>query len=229
MFIVVFMIGSVVGSFLNLCAERWSYGGSCCRPRSACANCHQTIRWYDLIPIVNQLWLQQRCRFCQHRLAMDWPLEAAAGLLASSGLLLPVTWRPYWWVLSSLYYLLAVMDLRKHAILLGPFLIGGSLCVLIQCGYYHQPLHLLAALLTGGIFYSFARFTHGFGVGDCDLLVLQSGLFGWEMGLQMLAFACILCLLTYCPLRRHFTRRLPFIPYLAITALILLHYHFTML
>mgnify|MGYP004702966787 CR=1 FL=1 len=224
MFVVTFIVGSILGSFLNLCAARWFVGGSCCWPRSTCPDCHQPLRWYDLIPIINQVWLRQRCRFCQRPLALDWPLETCAGLLAASGLILPLFWQPYWWLLCGFYYLFAVMDLRQHAILLTPFLVGSSVCILLHCGYYHQPLHVLSALFSAGIFYSFASLTHSFGAGDCDFLVLQCGLFGWQIGLQILALACTLCLLTYCLLHRYLPRQIPFIPYLATATLGCLYY-----
>lgn len=226
-FSIYFIIGSVCGSFLNLCADRWFRGASCCWPRSTCNNCHQPVCWYDLIPIINQLWLCQRCRYCKCPLTVDWPLECCAGLLAISGLTLPIDQRLYWWLLCAFYYLLAVMDLRQHAILLGPFLAGSSVCVLVQYGCYHQPLQLTAALI-GGIFcYGFAYLSHGLGTGDCDFLVLQCGLFGLHFGLQLLALACGVCLLTYWPLRRYLSRQLPFIPYLVSAALWLLYYRFS--
>jgi leader peptidase (prepilin peptidase)/N-methyltransferase len=60
----VFVIGTVVGSFLNVCIARLPLEKSILWPGSRCGSCFQRIRWYDNLPVVSYLWLRGRCRTC---------------------------------------------------------------------------------------------------------------------------------------------------------------------
>jgi leader peptidase (prepilin peptidase)/N-methyltransferase len=60
----VFVLGTVVGSFLNVCIARLPLEKSILWPGSRCGNCFQRIRWYDNLPVVSYLWLRGRCRTC---------------------------------------------------------------------------------------------------------------------------------------------------------------------
>ncbi len=63
--IFVFLFGSVVGSFLNVCIYRLPKGESVVFPRSHCPVCNKTIRWYDNIPFLSYILLRGKCRFCK--------------------------------------------------------------------------------------------------------------------------------------------------------------------
>ncbi len=66
-----FVIGAVVGSFLNVCIHRWPLGQSVVRPRSRCPGCGNPIAWYDNVPLVQTgigtlvAWLRHH-RFAIH-------------------------------------------------------------------------------------------------------------------------------------------------------------------
>ena len=66
--IIVFMFGSIVGSFLNVCIHRLPRGESIVRPPSHCPDCNAVIRWYDNIPIASFLVLKGRCRSCKAKI-----------------------------------------------------------------------------------------------------------------------------------------------------------------
>ena len=59
-----FLLGALVGSFLNVCIVRWPDGGSVVRPPSRCPRCERPIRWHENVPIVGWLALRGRCRGC---------------------------------------------------------------------------------------------------------------------------------------------------------------------
>ena len=52
-----FVIGAMVGSFLNVCDHRLPLGLSVVKPRSRCPNCETPIAAYDNIPILSWLIL----------------------------------------------------------------------------------------------------------------------------------------------------------------------------
>ncbi len=69
-----FVIGSIVGSFLNVCIYRLPLHKSIIRPRSRCPHCDRLIRWYYNIPIVSYAWLRGRCAYCKERISPVYPL-----------------------------------------------------------------------------------------------------------------------------------------------------------
>ncbi|MCS7080163.1 MAG: prepilin peptidase [Chloracidobacterium sp.] len=78
-----FVLGSCVGSFLNVVIYRLPRGGSVNSPaRSYCPSCQTTIAWYDNLPIISFFILRGRCRACGARISWQYPLvELATGLL----------------------------------------------------------------------------------------------------------------------------------------------------
>ncbi len=73
------LAGLALGSFLNVCVARWPRGASVVRPRSACPTCSAAIRWHDQIPVLSWLRLRGRCRRCDARISLSYPLVEAAG------------------------------------------------------------------------------------------------------------------------------------------------------
>ena len=88
-FLYLFVLGCVVGSFLNVCIYRipqhhrlkasllgiWS-------PPSSCPRCANRIRWQDNVPIIGWLRLRGRCRNCKMRISPRYPaIELLNGLL----------------------------------------------------------------------------------------------------------------------------------------------------
>ncbi len=87
--VVLFGLGVIVGSFLNVVILRYNTGLSFLHGRSQCLTCTHTLEWYDLFPLVSFVVSRMRCRYCSTRLSPQYPLvELGLGLLfASTGLL----------------------------------------------------------------------------------------------------------------------------------------------
>ncbi len=62
--LVFFVLGSIVGSFLNVCIHRLPLGMSIVTPKSHCPHCKYSIPWYLNIPLVTWLALRGRCKNC---------------------------------------------------------------------------------------------------------------------------------------------------------------------
>lgn len=60
-----FLVGAVIGSFLNVVADRLLAGKSIISPPSHCAECKRRLSARDNIPIFSYLWLKGRCRYCR--------------------------------------------------------------------------------------------------------------------------------------------------------------------
>lgn len=61
--VAIFMLGAIVGSFLNVLLYRMHTGASL-GGRSHCMSCGKTLSWYELVPIVSYLMLRGACRGC---------------------------------------------------------------------------------------------------------------------------------------------------------------------
>jgi leader peptidase (prepilin peptidase)/N-methyltransferase len=64
LFVTLFVLGSVAGSFLNVCIYRLPRGRSLVRPPSSCGHCGRHIRLRDNLPLISYWRLRGRCRFC---------------------------------------------------------------------------------------------------------------------------------------------------------------------
>ena len=62
--LIVFVIGAMVGSFLNVAIARLPLEKSLLWPGSRCGACLQPIRWFDNIPLVSYWVLRGKCRTC---------------------------------------------------------------------------------------------------------------------------------------------------------------------
>ena len=76
-----FVLGACIGSFLNVCIVRWPEERSILRPRSRCPRCGNQLTWIENIPIVSWLLLRGRCKCCEERISVMYPLvELTVGL-----------------------------------------------------------------------------------------------------------------------------------------------------
>jgi len=95
-YLIVFLLGLIIGSFLNCLIYRLEISSS--RPnalerssrstrsfligRSFCPHCKHILSWQDLIPIFSFLILKGKCRYCQQKISWQYPLvELATAIL----------------------------------------------------------------------------------------------------------------------------------------------------
>src|SRR3989338_4239064 len=77
----VFIIGTIIGSFLNLLIYRMGSGAGL-SGRSRCLSCGKTLTVRMLIPLVSYILQRGRCAYCGAKLSIQYPLvEAATGAL----------------------------------------------------------------------------------------------------------------------------------------------------
>jgi len=69
-----FIVGACVGSFLNVCIVRWPHERSILRPRSRCTQCGNQLAWFENVPVVSWIALRGRCRCCDERISVMYPL-----------------------------------------------------------------------------------------------------------------------------------------------------------
>ncbi len=78
----VFLLGLVLGSFLNVVIARLPADESLVRPGSRCPKCGHPLSWYENIPLVSWAVQLGRCRACKAPISIRYPLvELLTGLL----------------------------------------------------------------------------------------------------------------------------------------------------
>lgn len=85
-----FLIGSMIGSFLNVCIARWPRDLSVVKPRSRCPRCGHQLSWYENVPLISWIVLRARCRCCDEPISIQYPLVELTVAL--------------WWMWSALQY-----------------------------------------------------------------------------------------------------------------------------
>jgi leader peptidase (prepilin peptidase) / N-methyltransferase len=111
----IFVLGLVIGSFLNVCILRIPEDLSIVAPGSRCPRCQTPIRWYDNVPVFGWLWLRGKCRTCSFPISAMYPLvELATGLLfVACYLEFGITQTTIKWLFfTSLIIVLTITDLR---------------------------------------------------------------------------------------------------------------------
>jgi hypothetical protein len=77
-----FVLGLIVGSFLNVVIHRLPRGESLVHPGSHCPACNAKIAPWDNVPVLAYLWLGGRCRLCRAPISPRYPLiELLTGLV----------------------------------------------------------------------------------------------------------------------------------------------------
>ncbi len=78
----VFVVGSAIGSFLNVVVYRLPRGLSLSQPPSHCPRCGRAIRWYHNLPVAGWLVLGGKCHDCRAAISPRYPLvELTVGLM----------------------------------------------------------------------------------------------------------------------------------------------------
>ena len=72
--LIVFILGTCVGSFINVILYRFPRNQSIILPRSFCPKCKTKIQWFDNIPIISWFLLSGNCRKCSKRISPLYPL-----------------------------------------------------------------------------------------------------------------------------------------------------------
>jgi leader peptidase (prepilin peptidase) / N-methyltransferase len=191
-----FVVGLIIGSFLNVVVWRVPRGESIVSPPSACPRCGHEIRARDNVPVLSWLILRGRCRDCGEPIAVRYPLvESATGLIFAL-----TAWFTGWsWALPALLYLAAIgvalalidIDVKRlpDAIVLPSYAVGAALLALASWNPGGNPdwgamagAAIGCAALFAIYFVAVVVYPAGMGLGDVKLagvLGLYLGWFGW--------------------------------------------------
>jgi leader peptidase (prepilin peptidase) / N-methyltransferase len=165
--IIVFMFGSIVGSFLNVCIHRMPKGESVVWPRSHCPKCQKRIPGYDNIPFLSFILLGGKCRFCKGKISLRYPLVEllTAILMVALFNLFGLSYNFFLYMVMLWGLIIATFVDISHRIIPDEVSVGGMIIGFIMVsvtGFSFGPLKftfipmlrsLLGIIVGGGIIY----------------------------------------------------------------------------
>lgn len=80
-YILIFLFGNIIGSFLNVVIYRFN-SGKTLGGQSICMSCAKKLSWYELIPVFSFFMQSGKCRGCASRISHQYPLvEISTGIV----------------------------------------------------------------------------------------------------------------------------------------------------
>ncbi|MBF0125638.1 MAG: prepilin peptidase [Magnetococcales bacterium] len=190
-----FLLGLIWGSFLNVCIHRIPQEENIVFPHSHCTSCNQDIPWHDNVPLLSWLWLKGRCRHCSAPISPVYPIVELLTALLTLATLHKFGVTPTGIALLVLGYALVVLtaiDL-EHYILPDVITLPGILVglLLTVAPWFGPPLAtwqnaLLGAGVGGGGLWLFGWLfkkcsgKDGMGLGDVKLTAMLGAWLGWQ-------------------------------------------------
>ena len=180
-YIVIFLYGIVIGSFLNVLIFRIPKKENIVQS-SHCMNCGRKLGWRDMVPVFSYIILRGRCRQCGARISIQYPLiEALNGVL--------------YCLMTSALIVIAVIDERTYQIPVSQNLFLGLLGILMTVyDFRHILSHIIGAVIVSLFLYGLYYFSSGKAIGGGDIKLMAYA--GLLLGAKNIIFAFILaCIL----------------------------------
>ncbi len=229
-----FLMGTIIGSFLNVLIYRLPRGENIAFPGSHCRNCGHQIKAWENIPVISYLLLQGRCSSCKEKISPIYPsIELLTGLLyAFTAYKYSFSGQGYIAVaFISILLVIFFIDL-EHYIIPDSLIAALFILSLIKLFFLREPAYM-NALITGlvifGFFYLIFVFSkEKFGGGDVKLFTVLGFFFGWPLTNLLVVLASLLGLLVAGLMivgsRMKKDSPIPFGPFIATASVITLFY-----
>lgn len=239
----VFIIGAIIGSFLNVCIHRIPKGGSIVSPASHCPRCKKNISWYDNIPVISYLVLAGKCRHCKGKISLRYPLVelVTAGLIFSLYISFGVSTKFFVYsALTSALIAASFIDLDINEIpdgisaggLAAGFVLAFAFPALF--GFSARLPGLLSSLLGAfagglsiyamGLFGRLAFKKEAMGGGDVKLMAMIGSILGWKLVLLAFFIAPVLGVISGVSAKLKGRDTIPYGPYLSLAAVVVIFF-----
>lgn len=197
---IIFILGAIIGSFLNVCIYRIPREESIVYPPSSCTSCKNTIKWYDLVPIISYLFLKGKCRYCDEKVSIRYPI-----IEFTTGILFLITFIKYgislefikYIVFISILVVIGIIDLDTTDVYFSTTLTGiiSSIMFLGIYVYLSMPVsgYIYGGIIGGGLLSAIILITKGgMGWGDAEICLVCGLFLGWKLTIIMLFLSFII-------------------------------------
>ena len=197
-YIVIFIFGITIGSFLNVCIYRIPLHQSIVTVSSHCMTCGRKLKWYDMIPVFSWLLLGGKCRNCKSKISRQYPV-----IVSLNGILYVVICLVNGMDLFSLIYCLmtsalltlSLIDWRTYEIPPGInaflFILGVAAAVLDRGNLLSHLAGMVCVSGFLGILYLISR-GRAIGGGDIKLMFACGLILGWKLIILAFLLGCII-------------------------------------
>ncbi len=235
--IFIFLYGLIFGSFYNVVIYRLPIDLSIAKGRSFCPNCNHSLRAIDLIPVFSYIFLKGKCRYCDIKISMRYPLiELICGLLfALSYILFGLSLHMLFMIAFWSYLLIVSMIDFDHKLILDNisafflviFIVLKAL--IVKTAILSSFISALIAFVVYLLIYLVAKKYYGreaFGLGDVFFITVVSFALGFHLAYLTIFFpfivavVCIFILFLFGK-KHSLDMEVPFAPFISISAFIL--------
>jgi len=236
-YILIFILGLIVGSFCNVCIYRIPKNESIIYPASHCPKCRTTIKPVDNIPLLSYILLKGRCRNCGSKISIQYPVVELL-----TGIIYLIIYLIYglsiqsliYIILSSALIIIAFIDLNEQIVpdVISLPGIGVGLILSFFVPYLSFINSALGVVVGGGIILIIALVgsmifkKEAMGGGDVKLAAMIGAFLGWRytiislfLGFFLGALAGIFLILSKIKSKEDMV---PFGPFIALGSLITL-------
>lgn len=229
---IMFIFGTIMGSFYNVIGYRLPNGMSLMTPGSHCPNCKHELGFFDLFPILSWIIMGGKCRYCKNKIPAFYPIfEFLTGLLfVIAYLVFGMTTELFVAVTFSSILLIVILSDSKYMIIPDELILFGIVSLFMERIVFGADI--VDVLMDGGITFLIILFIkimgdkifkkESLGGGDVKLLPIFGLVLGWEMAAFSIFVASFLALpISLIILYKNKTNVIPFGPFLSAAALLI--------
>ncbi|MBW1605314.1 A24 family peptidase [Lactobacillus sp. Sy-1] len=212
--IILFVIGTALGSFISLVIQRANRSESIIFPRSHCDQCRTPLKPVDLIPIVSYLSLKGRCRYCKSVINRELITNE---FIFGGAFILQSYFNFNWLIFISILILITLSIIDNQKLTVPTILI--IILLIINVTHYlifNGGNLILLIILLGAylVVQSLNYFTIKIGCGDIDVLFIVGLIIGFSGILTLLMLATTTALIYAWLFAKQ--KRIAFIPFITI-------------
>ena len=186
LYIMIFLIGISIGSFLNVCIYRIPKKEDIVFERSHCMSCGNVLKWYELIPLFSFLVQGGKCRNCKTKLSAQYPLIELLNGLIYVWIFMAKGFQPesiLFCICASVLIVISVIDWRTFEIPFGCNIIIrilGIVRVFLNLAHWYD--YVIGFFAVSGLFLIIYWITKGRGIGGGDIKLMAAAglLLGWQ-------------------------------------------------
>ena len=186
LYIMIFLIGISIGSFLNVCIYRIPKKEDIVFERSHCMSCGNVLKWYELIPLFSFLVQGGKCRNCKTKLSVQYPLIELLNGLIYVWIFMAKGFQPesiLFCICASVLIVISVIDWRTYEIPFGCNIVIGILGIVrVILDLAHWYNYVIGFFTVSGLFLIIYWITKGRGIGGGDIKLMAAAglLLGWQ-------------------------------------------------